>query len=219
MDAALDDHIGDDLLRLVFTTCHPSLTTESRVALTLRLLGGLRTDEVARGLLISEATAAQRISRAKRTLAREGVAFDLPAADDMPDRLASVLEVVYLVFNEGYVATSGDAWARPELCHEAVRLARVLCALLPDEASVHALDALLELQSSRLTSRVSAAGEPVPLLDQDRRLWDRAADPPRDGRPGTGARARRGSRSPMPCRRRSPCATRAPPTLRTPTGG
>ena len=170
---ALDDHIGDDLLRLVFTTCHPSLTTESRVALTLRLLGGLRTDEVARGLLISEATAAQRISRAKRTLAREGVAFDLPAADDMPDRLASVLEVVYLVFNEGYVATSGDAWARPELCHEAVRLARVLCALLPDEASVHALDALLELQSSRLTSRVSAAGEPVPLLDQDRRLWDR----------------------------------------------
>ena len=173
VDALLDDHIGDDLLRLVFTTCHPSLTTESRVALTLRLLGGLRTDEVARGLLISEATAAQRISRAKRTLAREGVAFDLPAADDMPDRLASVLEVVYLVFNEGYVATSGDAWARPELCHEAVRLARVLCALLPDEASVHALDALLELQSSRLTSRVSAAGEPVPLLDQDRRLWDR----------------------------------------------
>ncbi|KQT01179.1 RNA polymerase sigma factor [Cellulomonas sp. Leaf395] len=171
--AGLDDRIGDDLLRLVFTTCHPSLTTESRVALTLRLLGGLRTDEVARGLLISEATAAQRISRAKRTLAREGVAFDLPAADHMPDRLASVLEVVYLVFNEGYVATSGDSWARPELCHEAVRLARVLCALLPDEASVHALDALLELQSSRLTSRVSAAGDPVPLLDQDRRLWDR----------------------------------------------
>ena len=173
VEAMLDDHIGDDLLRLVFTTCHPTLTTESRVALTLRLLGGLSTDEVARGLLISEATAAQRISRAKRTLAREGVGLDLPAAVDMPDRLGSVLEVVYLVFNEGYVATSGDDWARPELCHEAVRLARVLCALLPDEAAVHALDALLELQASRLASRVSADGEPVPLLDQDRRLWDR----------------------------------------------
>lgn len=173
VEAILDDHIGDDLLRLVFTTCHPALTTESRVALTLRLLGGLRTDEVARGLLISEATAAQRISRAKRTLAREGVGFDLPAAADMPDRLASVLEVVYLVFNEGYVATSGDDWARPELCHEAVRLARVLCALLPDEASVQALDALLELQASRLAARVSADGAPVPLLEQDRGRWDR----------------------------------------------
>ncbi|WP_421733022.1 RNA polymerase sigma factor [Cellulomonas sp.] len=173
VDALLDDHIGDDLLRLVFTTCHPALTSESRVALTLRLLGGLRTDEVARGLLISEATAAQRVSRAKRTLAREGVRFELPAAEAMPDRLASVLDVVYLVFNEGYVATSGDEWSRPELCHEAIRLARVLCALLPDEASVHALDALLELQASRLPGRVTAAGTPVPLLEQDRRLWDR----------------------------------------------
>jgi RNA polymerase sigma factor (sigma-70 family) len=171
-DEALDDHIGDDLLRLVFTTCHPVLTTESRVALTLRLLGGLTTAEVARGLLISEPTAGQRISRAKRTLANEGVTFELPRAEEMPERLGSVLEVVYLMFNEGYVATSGPDWARPELCHEAVRLARLLAALLPEEREVLALDALLELQASRLAARVDARGAPVPLLDQDRRRWD-----------------------------------------------
>ncbi len=168
----LDDHIGDDLLRLVFTTCHPVLTAESRVALTLRLLGGLTTAEVAHGLLIPEATAGQRISRAKRTLATEGVSFELPGAPEMPERLGSVLEVVYLMFNEGYVATSGSDWARPELCHEAIRLARLLASLLPAEREVLALDALLELQASRLSARVDASGAPVPLLDQDRRRWD-----------------------------------------------
>ena len=168
----MDDRIGDDLLRLVFTTCHPLLTTESRVALTLRLLGGLTTSEVARGLLIPEATAGQRISRAKRTLATQGVSFELPRAQEMPERLASVLEVVYLMFNEGYVATSGPDWARPELCHEAIRLARLLAALLPVEREVLALDALLELQASRLAARADASGAPVPLLDQDRRRWD-----------------------------------------------
>ena len=169
---ALDDHIGDDLLRLVFTTCHPVLTTESRVALTLRLLGGLTTTEVARGLLIPEATAGQRISRAKRTLAAHGVSFELPRPEEMQERLASVLEVVYLMFNEGYVATTGPDWVRPELCYEAIRLARLLAALLPDEREVLALDALLELQASRLAARVDASGAPVPLLEQDRRRWD-----------------------------------------------
>lgn len=173
VEEMFDDRIGDDLLRLVFTTCHRILTPESRVALTLRLLGGLTTAEVARGLLISESTAAQRISRAKRTLAGEGIAFDLPAAAQMPERLASVLDVVYLVFNEGYVATSGTDWVRPELCHEAVRLARLLTALLPGEREVLALDALLELQASRLPARVDAAGAAVLLPDQDRSHWDR----------------------------------------------
>lgn len=173
VEEMFDDRIGDDLLRLVFTTCHPVLTPESRVALTLRLLGGLTTAEVARGLLISESTAAQRISRAKRTLAGEGIAFDLPAAAQMPERLASVLDVVYLVFNEGYVATSGTDWVRPELCHEAIRLARLLTALLPGEREVLALDALLELQASRLPARVDAAGAAVLLPDQDRSHWDR----------------------------------------------
>ncbi len=173
VEEMFDDRIGDDLLRLVFTTCHPILTPESRVALTLRLLGGLTTAEVARGLLISESTAAQRISRAKRTLAGEGIAFDLPAAAQMPERLASVLDVVYLVFNEGYVATSGTDWVRPELCHEAIRLARLLTALLPGEREVLALDALLELQASRLPARVDAAGAAVLLPDQDRSHWDR----------------------------------------------
>jgi RNA polymerase sigma factor (sigma-70 family) len=170
---ALNDEIGDDVLRLVFMTCHPVLTVESRVALTLRLLGGLTTAEIARGLLISEATAGQRISRAKRTLATEGVSFDLPRPEAMPDRIASVLEVVYLMFNEGYVATSGDDWARPELCHEAIRLARLLAGLLPAEREVLALDALLELQASRLPARADTDGAPIPLLEQDRRRWDR----------------------------------------------
>jgi predicted RNA polymerase sigma factor len=168
----LDDYVGDDLLRLVFTTCHPVLTTEARVALTLRLLGGLTTAEVARGLLISEATAGQRISRAKRALAAEGVSFDLPRPEDMPERLSSVLEVVYLMFNEGYAATSGPNWARPELCSESIRLARLLASLLPAEREVLAMDALLELQASRLPARVDAQGAPVPLLEQDRSRWD-----------------------------------------------
>jgi RNA polymerase sigma factor (sigma-70 family) len=172
MEARLDDRIGDDLLRLVFTTCHPVLTAESRVALTLRLLGGLTTAEVARGLLVPEPTAGQRISRAKRTLATHGVSFELPPPEEMPERLRSVLEVVYLMFNEGYVATSGADWARPELCHEAIRLARLLTTLLPAEREVLALGALLELQASRLDARTDASGAPVALLDQDRRRWD-----------------------------------------------
>ena len=162
VDDLLDDNIGDDLLRLVFTTCHPVLTEESRVALTLRLLGGLTTAEVARGLLIPEATAGQRISRAKRTLAVEGVSFELPQAAEMPERLGSVLEVVYLMFNEGYVATSGPDWARPELCHEAIRLARLLASLLPAGREVLALEALLELQASRLSRASTRPGRRSP---------------------------------------------------------
>ncbi len=173
MDEPLDDHIGDDLLRLVFTTCHPVLTPESRVALTLRLVAGLTTAEVARGLLIPETTAGQRISRAKRTLARHGVSFELPPAAEMPERLGSVVEVVYLLFNEGYVATTGPDWARSDLCFEAVRLARLLVALLPAEREVLALGALLELQASRLGARTDASGAAVPLDAQDRRRWDR----------------------------------------------
>ncbi|MEV6814737.1 DUF6596 domain-containing protein [Micromonospora sp. NPDC051296] len=173
LDAALDDHIGDDLLRLVFTAAHPVLSTEAKVALTLRLLGGLTTPEIARAFLIPETTAAQRIVRAKRALAAANVQFELPNPAELPDRLSSVLEVVYLIFNEGYSATSGRDWARPELCHEAVRLGRILAGLLPDEPETHGLLALMEIQASRLRARVDAAGQPVPLLDQDRRLWDR----------------------------------------------
>ncbi|GAA4257379.1 RNA polymerase sigma factor [Dactylosporangium darangshiense] len=170
---ALDDHIGDDLLRLIFTACHPSLTTESQVALTLRMLGGLRTDEIARAFLTTEATVSQRILRAKKTLAKEGVRFELPPPSEVPARLAAVLGTVYLIFNEGYSATAGDDWSRPQLCEEARRLGRVLCGLLPDEAEVHGLTALMELQASRMGARTDAAGRPVLLLDQDRRRWDR----------------------------------------------
>jgi predicted RNA polymerase sigma factor len=170
---ALDDHIGDDMLRLVFTACHPSLTMESRVALVLRCLGGLSTDEIARAFLVPEATAAQRIVRAKRRLAEQNVAFALPAAPEMAERLASVLEVVYLIFNEGYSATAGQDWTRPELCHEALRLGRLLAGLIPDEPEVHGLLALMELQASRLGSRTGPDGTPLTLADQDRRTWDR----------------------------------------------
>ncbi|WP_233513867.1 RNA polymerase sigma factor [Micromonospora craterilacus] len=173
LDAALDDHIGDDLLRLVFTAAHPVLPTEAKVALTLRLLGGLTTPEIARAFLIPETTAAQRIVRAKLALSAANVQFELPTPAELPDRLSSVLEVVYLIFNEGYSATSARDWARPELCHEAVRLGRILAGLLPDEPETHGLLALMEIQASRLRARVDAAGQPVPLLDQDRRLWDR----------------------------------------------
>ena len=172
-DAELDDHIGDDLLRLVFTAAHPVLSGEAKVALTLRLLGGLTTPEIARAFLVPESTAAQRIVRAKRTLAAANVQFELPTRAQLPERLAAVLEVVYLIFNEGYAATSGPDWARPELCHEALRLGRLLAGLLPAEPEVHGLLALMELQASRLRARVDAAGQPVPLLDQDRRSWDR----------------------------------------------
>ena len=171
-EAALDDDVGDDLLRLVFTACHPVLSTEARVALTLRLLGGLTTDEIARAFLVPEATVAQRIVRAKRTLAEKNVPFEVPRGAELAGRLASVLEVVYLIFNEGYSATAGSAWVRPELCEEALRLARILAGLAPNESEVHGLVALMEIQASRLRSRVGPSGEPVVLLDQNRALWD-----------------------------------------------
>jgi RNA polymerase sigma factor (sigma-70 family) len=173
LDAALDDHIGDDMLRLIFTACHPVLSTEARVALTLRLLGGLSTGEIARAFLVGEPTVAQRIVRAKRTLSGKGVQFALPAPAELADRLASVLEVIYLVFNEGYSATAGEDWMRPALCEEALRLGRILAGLLPEQPEVHGLVALMELQASRIRARTDAAGAPVLLTDQDRRLWDR----------------------------------------------
>jgi RNA polymerase sigma factor (sigma-70 family) len=173
VDDALDDVIGDDLLRLVFTACHPVLSTEARVALTLRCLGGLSTDEIARAFLVPEATAAQRIVRAKRTLASRGVAFELPTPDELSERLSSVLEVVYLIFNEGYAATAGEDWMRPALCEEAMRLGRLLAGLVPGEPEVHGLVALMEIQASRLPARHGPSGEPVLLPDQDRRRWDR----------------------------------------------
>jgi RNA polymerase sigma factor (sigma-70 family) len=172
LDAALDDDIGDDLLRLMFMACHPVLPTEARVALTLRLLGGLTTDEIARAFLVAEPTVAQRIVRAKRTLAEKQVPFEVPRGADRADRLASVLEVVYLVFNEGYTATAGDDWLRPALCEDALRLGRVLAELMPQEAEVHGLVALMEIQASRARARVGPSGEPVLLLDQNRALWD-----------------------------------------------
>ncbi len=172
LDAALDDHIGDDLLRLVFTTCHPVLSTEARVALTLRLLGGLTTEEIARAFLVPVPTIAQRIVRAKRTLAEARAPFEVPAAAELAPRLASVLEVMYLVFNEGYAATAGDDWVRPALCEDALRLGRILAELAPEEPEVHGLVALMEIQASRLRARVGPEGEPVLLLDQNRARWD-----------------------------------------------
>lgn len=171
-DATLDDDIGDDLLRLVFTACHPVLSTEARVALTLRLLGGLTTDEIARAFLVPEPTVAQRIVRAKRTLAEARIPFEVPRGADMGARLSSVLEVVYLVFNEGYSATAGDDWMRPALCDDALRLGRILAELVPQEPEVHGLVALMEIQASRLRARVGPGGEPVLLLDQNRARWD-----------------------------------------------
>ncbi|WP_179646993.1 RNA polymerase sigma factor [Spinactinospora alkalitolerans] len=173
-DAVLDDDaIEDDLLRLVFTACHPVLSTEARVALTLRLLGGLTTGEIARAFLAAEPTVAQRIVRAKRTLAKAEVPFEVPPRAELADRLSSVLEVVYLVFNEGYAATAGDDWMRPALCEEALRLGRVLAGLMPKEAEVHGLVGLMEIQASRTRARTGPSGEPVLLLDQDRARWDR----------------------------------------------
>jgi RNA polymerase sigma factor (sigma-70 family) len=171
-DAALDDAIGDDLLRLVFTACHPVLSAEARVALTLRLLGGLTTDEIARAFLVSEPTVAQRIVRAKKTLAKERVPFEVPAGHELTSRLSSVLEVIYLIFNEGYSATSGDDWMRPALCEDALRLGRILAGLMPNEAEVHGLVALMEIQASRSNARVGPEGTPILLLEQNRALWD-----------------------------------------------
>jgi RNA polymerase sigma factor (sigma-70 family) len=172
LDAALDDPVGDDLLRLVFTTCHPVLSREARVALTLRLLGGLTTEEIARAFLVPEPTVAQRIVRAKRTLAEAHVPFEVPHASELGARLASVLEVIYLIFNEGYSATAGDDWVRPALCEDALRLGRILAELAPREPEVHGLVALMEIQASRLRARLGPGGEPVLLLDQDRARWD-----------------------------------------------
>jgi RNA polymerase sigma factor (sigma-70 family) len=172
-DHAFADDIDDDLLRLIFTACHPLLSVRARVALTLRLLGGLTTAEIARAYLVPEPTIAQRIVRAKKTLARARVPFEVPGMADRPARLSSVLEVIYLIFNEGYSATAGDDWMRPALCAEAVRLGRVLAQLAPAEPEVHGLVALLEIQASRIPARTDAAGAPVLLLDQDRTRWDR----------------------------------------------
>src|SRR5438046_3697414 len=171
-DAALDDPIGDDFLRLGFVACHPVISTEARVALTLRLLGGLTTDEIARAFLVPEPTIAQRIVRSKRTLAEKQVPFEVPRSAELAARLASVLEVIYLIFNEGYSATAGDDWMRPALCEDALRLGRILAELAPKEPEVHGLVALMEIQASRLRARVGPSGEPVLLLDQDRARWD-----------------------------------------------
>ncbi len=168
----LDDDVGDDLLRLIFTACHPVLSTEARVALTLRLLGGLTTGEIARAFLVSEPTVAQRIVRAKRTLAEADVPFEVPRGPELAGRLSSVFEVIYLVFNEGYTATAGDDWMRPALCEEALRLGRILVELVPGEPEAHGLVALLEIQASRSRARVGPSGEPILLLDQDRSRWD-----------------------------------------------
>ena len=172
LDAALDDHVGDDLLRLVFISCHPVLSTEARVTLTLRLLGGLTTEEIARAFLVPEPTIAQRIVRAKRTLAEARVPFEVPRGEEFTARLSSVLQVIYLVFNEGYSATAGDDWLRPALCEDALRLGRILVALVPAEPEAHGLVALMEIQASRARARVGASGEPVLLLDQNRARWD-----------------------------------------------
>jgi RNA polymerase sigma-70 factor, ECF subfamily len=172
LEAAIEDDVGDDLLRLMFTACHPVLSTEARVALTLRLLGGLTTEEIARAFLVSEPTVAQRIVRGKRTLAEARVPIEVPRGDELAARLSSVLEVIYLVFNEGYSATAGDDWMRPALCEDALRLGRILAELAPRQPEVHGLVALMEIQASRSRARVGPSGEPVLLLDQDRGRWD-----------------------------------------------
>lgn len=172
LEAALDDQVGDDLLRLMFISCHPVLSTEARVALTLRLLGGLTTEEIARAFLVPEPTIAQRIVRAKRTLAEKRVPFEVPRGAELAARLASVLEVIYLVFNEGYSATAGSDWLRPALCEEALRLGRILAELAPQEPEVHGLVALMEIQASRARARVGPSGEPILLLEQNRAHWD-----------------------------------------------
>jgi RNA polymerase sigma factor (sigma-70 family) len=173
LDAELDNPVPDDLLALIFVTCHPVLSTEARVALTLRLIGALTTEEIARAFLVPTKTVAQRIVRAKRTLAAARVPIELPGRDELPDRLSSVLEVIYLVFNEGYSATAGEEWVRPALCEDAMRLGRILAGLMPSEPEVQGLVALMEIQASRLHARVGPSGEPVLLLDQDRSRWDR----------------------------------------------
>ncbi len=175
IETAMDEDVGDDLLRLILISCHPVLSTDARVALTLRLLGGLTTEEIARAFLVPEPTIQQRVVRAKRTLAEARAAFEVPRGPDLVERLAAVLEVIYLIFNEGYSATAGDDWVRPALCEDALRLGRVLAGLVPDEPEVHGLIALMEIQASRSAARVNAKGEPILLLDQDRARWDHLA--------------------------------------------
>ncbi len=210
------DDIDDDLLRLVFTACHPALSAEARTALTLRLLGGLTTAEIARAFLVPEATVAQRIVRAKRMLARKNVAFEVPYGPDREARLGSVLDVIYLIFNEGYAATAGDDWLRPALCEDAVRLVRVLSALMPKEPEVHGLTALLEFQASRTAARTGPDGEPVLLKDQNRARWNRmlitrgTAALTRADAVASGPRGRTSSRRPSPPATRTPTATRRP---------
>jgi RNA polymerase sigma factor (sigma-70 family) len=217
LDQALDDNIGDDLLRLIFTACHPVLSTEARVALTLRLLGGLTTEEIARAFLVPTSTVAQRIVRAKRTLAEARVPFEVPGPSELGSRLASVLEVIYLVFNEGYAATAGDDWMRPALCADALRLGRILAELAPQEPEVHGLVALMEIQSSRSAARVGPTGEPVLLLDQDRARWDHLLI--RRGLAAlNGQKGWAGRWDPTPCRRRSPRVTPGPLPPRQPIG-
>ena len=171
-DEALDDDIGDDLLRLVFAACHPVLSTEAQIALTLRLIGGLTTEEIARAFLVPEPTIAQRIVRAKRMLAEKRVPFEVPYGDERSTRLSSVLSILYLIFNEGYAATAGDDWIRPQLCEEALRMGRILASLAPEEPEVHGLVALMEIQASRLGARAGPSGEPILLLEQNRVRWD-----------------------------------------------
>jgi RNA polymerase sigma factor (sigma-70 family) len=172
LDSALDDDIGDELLRLVFTACHPRLSREARVALALRMICGLTTEEIARAFLLADATIAQRIVRAKRTLSESGLIYETPRGEELSQRLSSVLEVVYLIFNEGYTATRGEDWLRPQLCHEALRMGRVLTSIAPHEPEAHGLLALMELNASRTAARTDAAGEPILMLDQNRALWD-----------------------------------------------
>ena len=190
-DAALDDDIGDELLRLIFTACHPRLSREARAALALRMICGLTTEEIARAFLLPEATIAQRIVRAKRTLSESGLAYETPRGEELSERLASVLEVVYLIFNEGYTAARGDDWLRPQLCNEALRMGRVLTSIAPQEPEAHGLLALMELNASRIAARTDAAGDPILLLDQNRDAVGPAADPARAVGAGAGARTRR----------------------------
>ena len=171
-DSALDDDIGDELLRLIFTACHPRLSREARAALALRMICGLTTDEIARAFLLPEATIAQRIVRAKRTLSESGLAYETPRGEELSERLASVLEVVYLIFNEGYTAARGDEWLRPQLCNDALRMGRVLTSIAPQESEAHGLLALMELNGSRIAARTDSAGDPILLMDQNRGLWD-----------------------------------------------
>ena len=202
--AALDDDIGDELLRLIFTACHPRLSREARAALALRMICGLTTEEIARAFLQPEATIAQRILRAKRTLSESGLAYETPHGEELSERLSSVLEVVYLIFNEGYVASRGEDWLRPQLCNEALRMGRVLTAVAPHEPEAHALLALMELNASRAAARVDAAGEPILLLDQDRTLWDRLQIRRGMQALGSGRRSSGGAGGALrPCRRRS----------------